>query len=832
MKQPASAFGRLIILFCFFLAGENSLAQGKLLKGQVIDQHNEEPVPFASLRFRGSGAGRQADSSGAFIFRLSTYVNDTLEITSVGYQDFLLPVNTSQFTGDSVSIIVRMVPGKITGEVVVRKKINRGLIMWRRIVKNKPLNDRYRFDNFSYELYNKLQLDLKNLNKEKLSQVKLLKPFNFILNNVDTTEGYAALPSYLTEAISDYYYQKSPVRRKEVFRAVKTIGIKNESIGKLLGGMDQNVNFYNNFIPVFDKQFISPISDHGDAYYNYKVADTQYVGGKRLIHFLFSPKRKGENTFEGDCWVHDTSFAIQKMSLRLGKEANLNFVEQLSLVQEYQLINDSTWFLAKDKFVVDISPIGKSAISFIGRKTTTYRNVVVNDPSVEEVLAKNRKIEEVVLPDTASLQSEDYWKEARHEQLSATERLIYRTIDTLLSLPAFKRYTRTLDFLGTGYLRVGNYTIGPWQNWISSNSVEGLRTRFDVSTNSSFNKKITFHGYAAYGSADRKWKGNFDAFWLPSKDPRMFVFASYLNDFDYGQNYYDEISQDNIFAVAIRKNVPVKFLKVEEERVDVFKEWRSGFSLLLSGRRRIHEPVRNLPSKDYFLSAKGETFNSFETSLRLRFAYLEKFVENHFYRSSLGSPYPIAELKFTRGISGIANSSYDYHKVSAGVSNYKKIPPFGSIYWNVFGGRTFGTLPYLYLDIAPGNETYYYNRFAFNMMNRFEFIHDRYAGLNFEHNFGNGIFRFVPFTRKLKFRQFWTAKTLWGSLSEKNRQLNFVVDAPFQSLDGRTYLELGTGVDNILKVFRLDVIWRPLPQSRSAVNPQRVGVFGSFRFAF
>ncbi|HYG49955.1 MAG TPA: hypothetical protein VD905_03585, partial [Flavobacteriales bacterium] len=155
-----------------------------------------------------------------------------------------------------------------------------------------------------------------------------------------------------------------------------------------------------------------------------------------------------------------------------------------------------------------------------------------------------------------------------------------------------------------------------------------------------------------------------------------------------------------------------------------------------------------------------------------------------------------------------------------------------SIYWNVFGGRTLGTLPYLYLDIAPGNETYYYNRFAFNMMNRFEFIHDKYAGINFEHNFGNGLFRFIPFTRKLKFRQFWTAKTLWGGLSEKNKQLNFVNGAPFQSLDGKTYLELGTGVDNILKVLRVDLIWRPLPRSRSAVNPQRFGVFGSFRFAF
>lgn len=125
---------------------------------------------------------------------------------------------------------------------------------------------------------------------------------------------------------------------------------------KLLGGMDQVVNVYNNFIPVMDKQFVSPISDNGDYYYNYRVVDTQLVNKKRYYHLVFIPKRKGGDTFEGDCWVHDSTFAIQKMNLRLGKEANVNFVENLSLIQEYNLINDTTWFLSKDKFVADLSP--------------------------------------------------------------------------------------------------------------------------------------------------------------------------------------------------------------------------------------------------------------------------------------------------------------------------------------------------------------------------------------------------------------------------------------------------------------------------------------------
>jgi hypothetical protein len=818
----------LILTLC--IAG-TVFSQSKIIVGKARDQHSAEPVPFASVRFRVSGNGVLADSSGGFLITVP-HINDTLEITSVGYQDFYLPVNSSLIAGDTLRISANLVPGKFTTTVTLKVKVNRGLILWRRIVAHKPINDRYRFRNFSYEIYNKLELDLKNINKEKMAEAKIMKPFSFILNNIDTADGVSFLPAYLTEAISNYYYQKDPVKRREVFKAVKTIGVQNESISRLLGGMDQNVNFYNNFIPVFDKLFISPISDNGDNYYNYKIADTQKLGGKRIIHLLFTPKRKGENTFQGDCWVHDTTYAIQKMNLRLDASANVNYVQRLSLIQEYQLINDSTWFLSKDKFVVDVNPVGKNNIAFIGRKTSTYQNVVVNDSSVLKELAKNKKKEEVILPPDAANKNEDYWANSRPEQLSQTEKTIYKTIDTLLSLPAFQRYTRWINFIGTGYLSVGKFLLGPWQNWVYTNSVEGTRLRFDLGTNSKWQKYTILHGYAAYGFGDSRWKGEVDAMYLFHKHPRMYVYGEYVNDFDYGQQYFGEISSDNIFSLAIRKGVPVKYIRLRQEKLELFKEWGVGLSVLSTTQRKQYNPIKNLPSKLLFPTDNGEVFNTFETSIRLRFAYLEKFLENTFYRTSLGSPYPILELKYTKGISGILNSSYNYSKISGNVHNYKSIPPLGSIYYRVFGGKTFGTLPYPFLDVAPGNEIYYYNAYAFNLMNKWEYIHDQYAGIQFEHNFGNGLFRFIPLTRKLKFRQFWTAKALWGSLSDKNYQLNSASGLNFQSLNGKTYLEVGTGIDNIFKVLRFDFIYRPLPLSHSKVNSQRFGVFGSFRFTF
>jgi hypothetical protein len=819
----------LFLLFAmigFLVQPANS--QTKRIGGQVRDVHSDEPVPFASISFLHTTFGTLTDSSGVFYLELSQWPADTLAITCVGYQRILLLIDK---TKDSIQVDVQMERGTFNEGVTVKVKVNKGLLLWRKIVQHKPQNDRYRFTNFSYELYNKLELDIKNVNFQKITRFKPLRPVGELINqNMDTTGGVKFLPTYLTEVISDYYYQKKPLKRREIIRAANTNGVNNESIIQFLGGMDQNVNVYNNFIPVFNKEFVSPISDNGDLYYNYSVTDTQQINNHRYYHFVFTPRRKGTNTFEGDCWVHAGSFAIQKMNLRLGKDANINFVEDLSLIQEYRLINDSTWFLAKDKFVADILPIGKNSPGFIGRKTTTYRNVVVNDSSVVNELGKNKKLEEIITLPGAAEKDKAFWNESRHEDLSKTEAGIIKMIDTLLHAPIFQRLTERVNFIATGYKNIGNFQIGPWYNWVTANSWEGFRIRFDLGTNRKFDKHWWWHWYLAYGFGDKRLKGKGELFYLPQKHPRRYWYVSYTNDLDFGQNYYGEVTSDNVFALAIRKpNIPFKFIKIDEKRFEFFNEHRLGLSELFAVTHKGYLPLKNIPLRDSFPKSNGTPLTSFEVSLKLRFAYLEKFLENTFFRTSLGSPYPITEINIAQGIAGIFKSSYNYTKVNISVSDYIKIPPIGSISFQVYAGKTFGTLPYVLLDIAPGNEMYYYNKYAFNMMNRFEFIHDKYAGVNFEHNIGNGIFRLFP---KLKLRQLWTVKTLWGSLSPANKAYNFKGGSTFQTLDGKTYMEIGTGVDNIFRVFRVDFIWRVLPEKLPASTTKKFGVFGSFRLTF
>ncbi len=805
-------------------------AQGISFSGTIQDAHTKEPVPYASVYFKNSGIGKISDSAGNFSFYISTFKKDTLEVSYVGYELFKIPVNDS-FNNKMVSI--QLQHSANTG-VVVKAKINKGLFLWKKIMSKKKQYNRYNLTNFGYEAYNKLEIDIKNFKPEKIRKNFLLKPFSFVLDNIDSTsEKEPFLPAYLLESVSDYAYQKSSKKYLETVKASNTKGFANESITKFTGVMNQNVNVYGNYVNVMDKDFIGPFNDNADAYYNFAVPDTQLLAGKKILHFVFTPKHLGQNTFQGDAWVFVKTYQIQKINLYLGKDANINYIDRISVFQEFIPINDTIYFLNRDKFFADFKVLGKQSLTFIGRKSTSYKNIIINNDSITQIF-KQQNVEEVITTIPGSnLKNDSAWKKLRHDSLSTNEKAIYATVDKLLQMPKFKQLETNLRFLGTGYKKLGNYEIGPWFNWLSKNGWEGYRTRFDLGTTTGFNKNIYLHTYLAYGFTDKRFKGKAEAYWIAKRNPnRLRLHLSYSDDIDNGINQIGDVGQDNIFSLAIRKpNTTRKYLELKDLRFEIFKELGKGFSTEWFLSHRQFNPLKNLPLQSSFPHESGEALNNFEVALKLRFAYLEKFIDNGYFRYSLGTKYPIVEVMLAEGFSGVLNSAYSYSKYYASVKDVVKIFPFGSFSYKIYAGKINGTLPFTFLENHPGNDIYYYSPGSFNLMNRFEYLSDKYAGINVEHHIGSGLFRFVSLTRKLKLRQFWNAKMVWGSLSPANDSLNNTAGT-FKTLGGKTYMEIGTGIDNIFKVFRLDFVWRVLPTPLPANKISRFGVFGSFQFQF
>ncbi len=832
---------RLLFFFAsLFFFSATCYAQQIVVSGKVVDGHTQEPVGFASVYMAAAKNGAASDSAGRFSIHFNPSSKDTLIVSFVGYKLNKTAVSSIDLTKP---FVIEMQRGANNNEVIIRTKVNKGLFLWKKIMSKKKYYNRNNLTNFGYESYNKLEVDLKNFKAERVKKNFLFKSYSFVLDNIDSTsERDPFLPAYLVESISDFAYQRTPKKYVETIKATHTKGFKNESISKLLGVMNQNVSIYNNYINIIDKDFISPFNDNADAYYSFHVPDTQILNGQKIFHFTFDPKHPGQNTFRGDAWIISKTYQIQKISMYIGKEANINFIDRLSIFQEFQAVNDSIYFLTRDKFFTDFRLLGKNSLTLIGRKTTSYKDIVINSDSITGVF-KDQNIAELIKTNPGvNEQTDSVWSTLRHDTLSTNEKAIYLTIDKLLAMPKFQRLKRTIKFIATGYKDIGNVEIGQWFNWVSANQWEGTRFRFDLGTNTGFNKNLYLHGYLAYGTKDKKLKGKAEAYWNIMKVPnRLSLHASYTSDVDNGISQYGEVSQDNIFSLAIRKpNTTRKFIDSKDWRFEVYKEWgNKGFSTELFLTHRQFDPLLNLPFKSSFPVSSGESLNSSEIALKLRFAYLEQFIDGDYFRYSLGTKYPVTELMFTKAIPGVFNSAYSYTKFTASVKDKIRISPLGSLSYKVYAGKVNGTIPFTFLEVHPGNDLYYYSSSSFNLMNRFEYISDRWVGINLEHNIGSGIFRFTPLTRKLKWRQFWNVKTMWGTLSNENKKLNgdnirYVTNDPntlFKYFNGGNYTEIGTGIDNIFKVFRLDFVWKFNPAT-TLPRYSRFGIFGSFQFQF
>lgn len=824
------------LIFLLTACTLTAAAQSKIIHGTVKDKNTDERIPFAAVQFTGTGTGASTGENGEYTLTLDRIPGDSLSVRVIGYGPVSLAVDPN-LDSQTVNFFLERTEYSLT-EFVIHGGVNPALILLRKIIRHKPDNDPNRLASYRYKVYNKLEVDLDKLNKDKLSHTKLLKPFAFVLKNIDTTSGdMPFLPIFLTETLSDYYYQKQPKHQKEIIQASRTSGIENKSLTQFLGTMYQNINVYDNFIPVFNKKFVSPISNIATVYYDYKLVDTQYIDNRRCFHVTFKPKREGGNSFLGDFWVNDTTFAIQKMNMQVAGEANLNFVNRVSLVQEFKPLGDTLWFLVKDKFVADFNPIGEKKMGLIGRKTTSYYDIAVNDTAATNIFnEKQYKANNIYIRPEATEKPDSFWAVHRYGELTKNEKSIYAMMDTLQRMPLYKTYSNIIQFAATGTQPLGPIELGPYWYLFSTNELEKFRLRFDLGTTTKLFKDIYLHGYAAYGFGDKQFKGSLSGLWLLQRHPRLYIYGSYTHDLDNGGLYEDQISSDNIFTLAIRKKgIPQKFVMLDEKRLEFYKEWFTGFSVHSTFTNTHYNPYAPLPGKDYFLPEEKNytALDNSELDLKLRFAWREKFLEGDYYRISLGSPYPIVSLDGALGIKGVFNSGYRYQKLKAGVSDYMAIPPLGHLYYNFYAGKIFGALPYLLLQVHPGNELYYYDQYAFNMMDRYEFLSDQWAGFNIEHEVGSGIFGYIPGVRKLKLRQFWTAKGVIGKLSDENKTLNFRGDYPFKTLQGNPYLELGTGIENILHLIRIDFVWRVLPKSPPH-EPlrKRFGVFGSFKLQF
>ncbi len=780
------------------------VSQKTVITGKVYDKETGEPLSFVNVVFKNSKIGSSTDLNGKY--RIETYyVTDSLICSFVGYKKLSKKVRKDvtqviDFPMEQSSIELH--------EFVVKadkKEENPAHKILRRVIANKKVNNREKLNAYQYETYNKIEFDLNNITEEYRNK-RVFKPFQFVFDYIDTTESKDFLPLFMVENISDYYFRKNPKSQKEVIKATKVSGVTNESISQFLGDMYQNMNIYNNYVTFFHKSFISPIADFGLFSYRYYLLDSAYLGKNWCYKIRFLPKRKHELTFMGDMWINDTTYAIKQIETTISEDANINFINEFSVEQQYEQVEKEVWMLTKEKLVVDFT-LTDNTIGLYGRKTTYYRNFIINEPKEDEFYFG---AENIIVKDGANDMDDAYWDSTRYEDLTKQEKDIYAMVDTIKQVPAFRTYYDLIFMFTTGYKEWGNFELGPYFTAYSFNPIEGNRFRIGGRTSNKFSTRIMPELYLAYGTRDNKFKYGGNFIYMLSKKPRMTLGASYKNDIEQLGQSSNAWRHDNIIASIFRRSPNYELNGFEEYSGYYEKEWFQGLSNIFTFKHRTIWPVGDTlefvhQSSDGSLTEINDITTT-ELSLYMRFAYKEKYVFYEFERSSLGTKYPIIQLQYTLGLKDVFQSDYDYHRLLLNISDKLQLSPLGYSEFSIEAGKVWGNLPFPLLTLHNGNETYYYDQMAFNLMNYYEFISDEYVSFSLTHRF-NGLFlNKIPLLRKLKWREVVSGKAVYGHLNEKSRDI-LVFPKGLTGLS-KPYIEAGVGIENILKIFRIDALWR------------------------
>lgn len=822
----------LSILFFFLYLGTIH-AQVTKIVGRVIDQETSEPIPFANIIILNTLHGTLTDFDGRYSLEFRETKNDSIRASLLGYT----PITKQIRPGIFQTIDFELTPAtEELPEVVIKYTGNPADKLIDSIVKYKQRNTFQSFNTDQYDVYTKVELDANNVS-ERVGKSKFMKPFKFVLENVDTStlNGKSYLPVMISETKSRIYERKSPPAKKEIIEASRISGVNNTNVSRFLGSMSQEIDVYQNFNPLFEKNFVSPIADFGHDYYKYYLVDSAFINKRWCYHIMFKPKRKQELTYTGSLWVNDSSYAIVQIDLRMAEDANINFVNDLALSQRFTELNDQLWMKNYEKLLVDFNALEntKKILGFYGHKTVYYENFQFDTIDDENVF---KLPNDITINDDALQNSNVYWDTIRPESLTKKEKNIYTMVDSIKNIPRFQRTYDVLYGLTGGYFPWGKVEIGQYYKFLSYNQLEHLRFRFGGRTTTKLSKKFRVGGYIAYGTYDTEFKYGGDFLYMFNKSPRRRLFISYKYDLEQLGTNPEAWASDNILSSLLNRGPIDKLTFVRQYQAYYEHEWYTGLMNKFIIQRREIYPFKNT---DFLIypehtndTVRLNSITTTELGIDFRISFDETYIDGKFNRISIKSQYPIITLQYRFSLPNLFKNDFSYHKINLNINQWFNLGTIGWSRFNIDAGKIWGTLPYPLLKIHEGNETWIFTNLASNLLDYYEFVSDQYVSLSYTHHFDGLLFNRIPFLRKLKWREVIRFNGFYGSLTAANENFSaFPVN--LRSLGNEPYMEAGVAIENIFKVIRIDAIWRLTHLHDSGyAQVNKFGIFASLYFSF
>ncbi len=826
-----------LLLVIFFIGICSVIAQTKV-SGHVIDENNE-PVAFANIVFKGSSVGAITNENGKFYLE-SDQNWDTVVVSFVGYETLEIKLDkkvsynlrfTLKDTADQLDAVFIII-GKQS------KKNNPAIDILRKIWAHKRENGLKQFKQYEYDKYEKVEFDINTIDSA-LIKSKLFRGMEFVFEQVDTSRitGKTYLPMFINEAVSRVYGDNTINEEKVVLKGNKNSGFSdNQIIIDFVDDLYSDYNVYDNYLKFFDKSFVSPLSRTGINTYNYVLSDSAFIDNKWCYNIIYYPRRKNELTFKGDFWVNDSTYAIKEINLQATKSANINWVKEIYIEQEFELLNDSLFLVKRDYMMSDFALNKKEKSHGIyGKRTTLFNNY-----EFDKLKDKKFYDEEVYYYDKDVYDRDDaFWKANRTEVLSKDERGVYKMLDTLKTVKKFKQLYNLGSILSSGYIEFNTLPLdyGPIFSTFGFNEVEGVRIRTGLRTYFGRNDLWRLQAFTAYGFDDNKFKYGISGKWLIDKKSRFIISGGNRRDVEQIgaslTNSTDVLGRNLASSSVVGTGSNDKLTNINLTTLAVEMEpWRNVI-LRLGGNYRTLESASPTFSLDYYDTDAPTGISSkvkqYETSFSISYYPKRKMSGFGVERREANDNFARIFAQISRGDKSILNSDFNYTKVQFSYTQPWQLGGFGRLFTTIEAGKTFGEVPLGLLSVIPGNQSYFSIYNTFSQLDYYEFVSDTYTSLHLEHNFNGRLFSRIPFLRKYNLREIVSIRGVWGEISNENRALN-ASGLIYQAPSDKIYWEYSLGVGNIFKIFRLDFNFRGNYLDNPGVR--KFGITGTFGFNF
>lgn len=827
----------ILILLLLILA---QAAGAQTITGVVVEESTGDTIPFPSVQYKKEKIATSGNAYGRFsIKRLN---GEKLTFSAVGYQELTILIGPN--TPSEMKITLKTDTKQLKGVTVKTKrskysrKNNPAVELMKRVIAAKKRTDLANHDYYQFNKYQKITFAINDIKPTELENEKLKKK-KWLINQIETCpyNNKLILPLSVDETVTRNIYRKDPKTEKSIIMGQSSSGVNDlietgDILNNVLKDVFTDVDLYDDQIRLLQYPFTSPIGKDAISFYRFYIVDTVYVDRDKCFHLQFLPNNQQDFGFRGEIWIlADSTLHVKRCNLTLPKKSDVNFVDNLQIIQEDTRLPEGDWALTTDDMFVEMS------IAKFLTKAIVIRTTRMSDYAFDELPDKLFKGKTKVLHESnAMMRDEAFWDKYRSVELTKSESSMDAFINNLSQQKAFKYIIFGVRAFIENFVETGSQNhpskvdIGPINTMISSNFIDGVRTRISAQTTANLNPHWFLSGYYARGWDSRKnyYKGELTySFnkkeYLPREFPKRTLTFTSTYDVCSPSDKFMHTDKDNVFT-ALKWTKVEKMMFYNRQQLSFEREEEWGFRTTISLKTEENEACGDLFFKPLSMVGMEDAmigqgkFRTTEARIELRYAPGETFINTKQRRLPVNLDAPVFTLSHTTGIKGFLGGDYDYNFTEASIYKRLWLNSWGKIDILAKGGIQWNKVPFPLLIMPAANLSYIISDETFNLINNMEFLNDRYASLDISWDLNGKIFNRIPLLKKLKWREWLGIKCLWGTLTDKNNPTlaanagdGMLMEFPEGSyiMDSkRPYIELIAGIHNIFKIIHIQYVHR------------------------